>query len=189
MIERSLGAIALVAFLAISTSVAHAGGIATYIETQENAPIQVLGCNAGLQYVNSGYGTEFYRLNMFAQFRNVSSTTAVAVLVHFQLADAFGDVLDNQFGQSSGQFSPGVEIDGQKWSNTDTWPGLGTVRCSVSRVLFDDGSTWTEGAGSAAPSGIYHYKGERWYLRTKHGANACEKEAIKGADQARLSGQ
>jgi hypothetical protein len=25
------------------------------------------------------------------------------------------------------------------------------------------------------PSGIYHYKGERWYGRTKHGAYACEK--------------
>ena len=30
------------------------------------------------------------------------------------------------------------------------------------------------------PSGIYHYKVERWYGHTKHGAYACEKEAIKG---------
>ena len=29
------------------------------------------------------------------------------------------------------------------------------------------------------PSGIYHYKGERWYGLTKHGAYACEKEAIR----------
>src|SRR5271169_1169931 len=34
------------------------------------------------------------------------------------------------------------------------------------------------------PSGIYHYKGERWYGRTKHGAYACEKEAIKAGDRA-----
>lgn len=39
------------------------------------------------------------------------------------------------------------------------------------------------------PSGIYHYKGERWYGRTKHGAYACEKEAIKAGDRASENGQ
>ena len=39
------------------------------------------------------------------------------------------------------------------------------------------------------PSGIYHYKGERWYGRTKHGAYACEKEAIAAGDRASLNGQ
>jgi hypothetical protein len=39
------------------------------------------------------------------------------------------------------------------------------------------------------PSGIYHYKGERWYGRTKHGAYGCEKEAIKAGDRASLNGQ
>ena len=39
------------------------------------------------------------------------------------------------------------------------------------------------------PSGIYHYKGERWYGRTKHGAYACEKEAIKVGDRASENGQ
>ena len=39
------------------------------------------------------------------------------------------------------------------------------------------------------PSGIYHYKGERWYGRTKHGAFACEKEAIKAGDRASENGQ
>lgn len=39
------------------------------------------------------------------------------------------------------------------------------------------------------PSGIYHYKGERWYARTKHGAYACEKEAIKAGDRASENGQ
>ena len=38
-------------------------------------------------------------------------------------------------------------------------------------------------------SGIYHYKGERWYGRTKHGAYACEKEAIKAGDRASENGQ
>jgi hypothetical protein len=39
------------------------------------------------------------------------------------------------------------------------------------------------------PSGIYHYQGERWYGRTKHGAYACEKEAIKAGDRASENGQ
>lgn len=39
------------------------------------------------------------------------------------------------------------------------------------------------------PSGIYHYKGERWYGRTKHGAYACEKEAIAIGDRASRNGQ
>ena len=39
------------------------------------------------------------------------------------------------------------------------------------------------------PSGIYHYKGERWYGRAKHGAYACEKDAIKAGDRASENGQ
>lgn len=39
------------------------------------------------------------------------------------------------------------------------------------------------------PSGIYHYKGERWYGQTKHGAYTCEKEAIKAGDRASENGQ
>jgi hypothetical protein len=39
------------------------------------------------------------------------------------------------------------------------------------------------------PSGIYHYKGERWYGLTKHGAYACEKEAIAVGDRASENGQ
>jgi hypothetical protein len=39
------------------------------------------------------------------------------------------------------------------------------------------------------PSGIYHYQGERWYGRTKHGAYACEKEAIAAGDRASENGQ
>jgi hypothetical protein len=33
------------------------------------------------------------------------------------------------------------------------------------------------------PTMIRHYKGQRWYARTQHGAYACEKEA--GANGAR----
>jgi hypothetical protein len=39
------------------------------------------------------------------------------------------------------------------------------------------------------PTGIYHYKGERWYGRTRHGAYVCEKEAIAAGDRATENGQ
>jgi hypothetical protein len=39
------------------------------------------------------------------------------------------------------------------------------------------------------PSGIYHYKGERWYGRTKHGAYVCEREAVAAGDRASTNGQ
>lgn len=64
-----------------------------------------------------------------------------------------------------------------------------------SLVLFDTES----GAQSHCPhdtvvwlntaSGIYHYKGERWYGRTKHGAFVCEKAAIAAGDRASENGQ
>jgi hypothetical protein len=39
------------------------------------------------------------------------------------------------------------------------------------------------------PSGIYHYRGERWYARTRHGTFVCEKEAILEGDRASRNGQ
>lgn len=39
------------------------------------------------------------------------------------------------------------------------------------------------------PSGIYHYRGERWYARTRHGAFVCEKEALAEGDRASRNGQ
>lgn len=39
------------------------------------------------------------------------------------------------------------------------------------------------------PSGIYHFKGERWYGNTKNGAFVCEQEADKAGDRATRNGQ
>jgi hypothetical protein len=39
------------------------------------------------------------------------------------------------------------------------------------------------------PSGVYHFAGERWYGRTKHGAFVCEKEADQAGDRATRNGQ
>src|SRR5215469_5528637 len=39
------------------------------------------------------------------------------------------------------------------------------------------------------PSGIYHFKGQRWYGRTKSGAYVCMKEADQAGDRVTRNGQ
>ncbi|GGF00567.1 hypothetical protein GCM10011611_02700 [Aliidongia dinghuensis] len=39
------------------------------------------------------------------------------------------------------------------------------------------------------PSGIYHYKGQRWYGATKNGAFVCKAEADAAGDRASRNGQ
>lgn len=39
------------------------------------------------------------------------------------------------------------------------------------------------------PTGIYHFRGERWYGRTRSGAYVCEKEADQAGDRATRNGQ
>lgn len=39
------------------------------------------------------------------------------------------------------------------------------------------------------PTMIWHYSGERWYGRTKHGAYVCEKEAAAAGARATRNGE
>ena len=39
------------------------------------------------------------------------------------------------------------------------------------------------------PTMIWHYKGERWYGKTKHGAYVCEKEAAAEGARATRNGE
>jgi hypothetical protein len=39
------------------------------------------------------------------------------------------------------------------------------------------------------PTGIYHFKGQRWYGRTKSGAFVCMKEADQTGDRGTRNGQ
>ena len=39
------------------------------------------------------------------------------------------------------------------------------------------------------PSGIYHFKDERWYGSTKNGAYVCQQEADRAGDRASRNGQ
>jgi len=38
-------------------------------------------------------------------------------------------------------------------------------------------------------SGIYHFRGQRWYANTNNGAFVCEQEADMAGDRATLNGQ
>jgi hypothetical protein len=39
------------------------------------------------------------------------------------------------------------------------------------------------------PSGIYHFRGERWYGNTKSGAYVCQREADRAGDRSTRNGQ
>jgi hypothetical protein len=39
------------------------------------------------------------------------------------------------------------------------------------------------------PTGIFHYKGQRWYGMTKKGAYVCQQEALKEGDRPSRNGQ
>jgi len=152
MFKAATTTVLLSAGLLCSVAPARAGGIAESIQPQPDAPVQISGCTAGIQFVSNGWGTSFSRLNTGVDFKNTSAKVSVAVLFRLQLSNAFGDVLGNIFGQATGQFATGAVISGNRWSNTDTWPGLAVVQCSVSRVLFFDGSVWPEPQGQASPT-------------------------------------
>lgn len=66
----------------------------------------------------------------------------------------------------------------------DSLPPLFTTESEAQAHCPKDVVVWLN-----IPSGIYHYKGEHWYGRTKHGAFACEREATKAGDRATLNGQ
>lgn len=38
------------------------------------------------------------------------------------------------------------------------------------------------------PTSVYHYRHQRWYGQTKHGAYVCEKDAIKSGKRASKRG-
>ncbi len=126
-------------------------GIAPYVQPQPYAPVQITGCFAGVQFVNTRWGTSSSNLNTGVDFKNISSKTVVAVLFRLQLANAFGNVMDNQFAQATGDFAPDAVIKGNHWSDTDTWPGLGIIQCTVNRVLFSDGAVWNEPRTQPSP--------------------------------------
>lgn len=129
-----------------------AGSITEYVRPQPDAPVQISSCGAGVQFFENRWGAITSTLTVGADFTNIASKPAIEVVFRMQLSNALGDFMDNILEQATGQFAPSVPIKGNTWSQTDAWPGLGEVQCSVARVLFIDGSDWT--APKPAPSPV-----------------------------------
>ena len=142
--RRRRALVPFVAALLLSSGPAAASGIAVYALPQPDSPVALTSCNAGIRFASNAWGTNSSLLDIVVDFRNQSSRNAVAVLFRFQLTNATASYVDNIFEQSSGSFATNTLIKGNHWSNTDMWPGLGIVQCSVSRVQFSDGSAWNE---------------------------------------------
>lgn len=144
----------LLAVMLCALSPATAGSITEYVRPQPEAPVQISSCGVGVQFSGNQWGAITSTLNLGADFTNTSSKGAIEVVFRMQLSNALGDVMDNVLEQATGQFAPNAPIKGNRWAQTDAWPGLGEVQCSVARVLFSDGSDWTapKSVPSAAPS-------------------------------------
>ena len=59
-----------------------------------------------------------------------------------------------------------------------TTPGAAHRHCPHDNVVWLNTAT-----------GVYHFDGERWYGRTRHGAFVCEREASAAGDRATRNGQ
>ena len=136
----------------LRTSAPAYASITEYVLPQPDSPIQIASCNTSLQFSSNRWGTNSSELVTGADFQNVSAKVAIEVVFRLRLSNALGALMDNILGQVTGQFSPNSLIKGNKWSQTDAWPGLGEVQCSVARVLFADGTDWNAPKVASSPS-------------------------------------
>jgi hypothetical protein len=65
-----------------------------------------------------------------------------------------------------------------------TGPPLFTTEQQAQQHCPSDVVVWVN-----VPSGVYHFKGQRWYANTKRGAFVCRKDADQGGYRATRNGQ
>lgn len=63
-------------------------------------------------------------------------------------------------------------------------PAMFTTEQEAQRHCPSDVVVWLN-----LPSGVYHFRGQRWYGRTKSGAFVCRQEADAAGDRAARNGQ
>jgi hypothetical protein len=63
-------------------------------------------------------------------------------------------------------------------------PNLFTTEQSAQQHCPADTVVWLN-----LPTGIYQFKGQRWYGNTKNGSYVCEQEADQAGDRATHNGQ
>ena len=129
--------------LALTNSAsAEASDTAIQILPQQDAPVSIVTCSLAKQSVQIARGVSVEGLNTGIVFKNNTSKTVVAVTFNFTMVDSSGAVLETRSKQSTGAFSSAIVIDNIHWLDVDSWPTLGEMSCSVSRVSFQDGVVW-----------------------------------------------
>jgi len=69
-------------------------------------------------------------------------------------------------------------------SNQDSALSLFTSEATAQEHCPSDTVVWLN-----LPTGVYHFKGQRWYGSTKSGAYVCQKDADKFGDRSTRNGQ
>jgi hypothetical protein len=121
---------------------AEASDTAIQILPQQDAPVSIVNCSLAKQSVQIARGVSVEGLSTGIVFKNDASKTIGAVTFKFTMSDSSGAILENRFEHTTGTFSPTIVIDNTHWLNVDSWPTLGEMSCSVSRVSFQDGTVW-----------------------------------------------
>ena|ERR1700722_7504027 len=75
-------------------------------------------------------------------------------------------------------------ISGIAYSESNDYLALFQTEQSAQQHCPSDTVVWLN-----LPTGIYHFKGQRWYGNTKHGAYVCQKEADQADDRVTRNGQ
>ena len=147
-------AAALLLSLAAATRAEAYKALATHVLPQANSPVRIIDCAAqlgrGVSVLDwsSERGLEDFSLNEHVSFENVAARLVQTVDLRFAGFDVFGGALDAISVSASGKFSPGVLIRlGPLAQFNPHGQELDAIECSIARVMFADGSSW-----SAAPA-------------------------------------
>lgn len=126
------------------------------VSAQASSPVSIEGC-----YVwrwDNGYDKNYW-IGGSVKFINDSGQTAKAVQFKYTLRDVFGATIGEIVDQREGTYSSGVSIEPGKqitgepltyWTQVSIWPTFHDAVCSVTKVLFADGTEWTA-SGQTSP--------------------------------------
>lgn len=129
----------------------------TFFSQQPLPAVQIDQCYAGL--ADTQLTSDFY-LEEVVGFTILGTKTATAVEFRFDLYDAFKTHLSDRYATREGKFSPGVPIEIRRaaltgaaipdFQEVNLWP-VKSVGCSVAKILYADGTVWTNPDSPAGP--------------------------------------
>lgn len=172
--ERIVLAVVAALVLALATPGSADVKYKTVILSQPDSPVLITACES--------WARDFavskllhatvpnYMADLGLQFTNRSAKTIKVIQFDFTSYDAFGapltktqsgtvisPYLDTTSNATSRDktFAPGQSFDllgPRSWQGRNAFPGRDHTSCSVSKVLFDDGTMWSSPTPSPAPS-------------------------------------